>query len=344
MNHLTAVRVYRRLAEHGYVTATVGRGTFVRRVPPSAAAEANGTTTGSAVLPERAHHLPRRDAARRPSACRRTGRHLARHGLARPRALPGRRPGGHHRRHLRASRGGRASTTSTPVGLPELREELAERGRAAGFAESPEEIVSPRARARVDLVSRAVVLGPATWSWSSRRRSPARSLAPGDRRPGHRLPVDEDGLDVDALERVLARHEVKLVALQAACENPTGRDLSAERRERLVELARERSFFVLDDGVYATCATRAPSGRACARARPATSSTSTRCRRPSAAACASAGSPRAGPSAPSARQLKIDTDIHTARCAAHRRALPGERRAREIARGACRSTASAATR
>ena len=34
INHLTAVRVYRRLAELGYVTAAVGRGTFVRqRVP-----------------------------------------------------------------------------------------------------------------------------------------------------------------------------------------------------------------------------------------------------------------------------------------------------------------------
>ena len=30
VNHLTAARVYRRLAEEGYVTATVGRGTFVR--------------------------------------------------------------------------------------------------------------------------------------------------------------------------------------------------------------------------------------------------------------------------------------------------------------------------
>ena len=44
------------------------------------------------------------------------------------------------------------------------------------------------------------------------------------------VPVDEDGFDVDALERVLARHEVKLVALQTACQNPTGRDLSPERR------------------------------------------------------------------------------------------------------------------
>lgn len=65
------------------------------------------------------------------------------------------------------------------------------------------------------------------------------------------IPTDADGLDVDALERALLRHPVKLVALQPACHNPTGRHLSTERRRRLLELARERSFFVLEDGVYA---------------------------------------------------------------------------------------------
>src|SRR5258705_13182456 len=42
VNPLTAVRVYRRLGEEGYVTAGVGRGTFVRSVPPPAAADDHG--------------------------------------------------------------------------------------------------------------------------------------------------------------------------------------------------------------------------------------------------------------------------------------------------------------
>ena len=52
------------------------------------------------------------------------------------------------------------------------------------------------------------------------------------------VPVDEDGLDVDALEAVLSRHEVRLLRLQAACQNPTGVDLSPERRERLMRAGR----------------------------------------------------------------------------------------------------------
>src|ERR687890_1715429 len=39
VNHLTAARVYRRLAELGYVTASVGRGTFVRALTPAGSAE-----------------------------------------------------------------------------------------------------------------------------------------------------------------------------------------------------------------------------------------------------------------------------------------------------------------
>src|SRR3954468_11484853 len=42
VNHLTAVRVYRRLAELGYVTSAVGRGTFVRQRVPVPLAPAGG--------------------------------------------------------------------------------------------------------------------------------------------------------------------------------------------------------------------------------------------------------------------------------------------------------------
>src|SRR5215218_3174613 len=51
VNHLTAARVYRRLAEQGYVTATVGRGTFVRTLVPAAADEA-GDDWQAWALPE----------------------------------------------------------------------------------------------------------------------------------------------------------------------------------------------------------------------------------------------------------------------------------------------------
>jgi DNA-binding transcriptional MocR family regulator len=66
------------------------------------------------------------------------------------------------------------------------------------------------------------------------------------------VPFDDQGIDVQALEAILARHEVKLVSVQSGSQNPTGQDMSAERAERLLDLARERSFFILEDGVYCT--------------------------------------------------------------------------------------------
>ncbi|MDQ3724244.1 MAG: GntR family transcriptional regulator, partial [Actinomycetota bacterium] len=48
VNHLTAVRVYRRLAELGYVTAAVGRGTFVRQRVPVALSPPSGAAGAGA--------------------------------------------------------------------------------------------------------------------------------------------------------------------------------------------------------------------------------------------------------------------------------------------------------
>jgi DNA-binding transcriptional MocR family regulator len=64
------------------------------------------------------------------------------------------------------------------------------------------------------------------------------------------VPVDDDGLDVDYLEQLLARHEISMLALQPRMQNPTGRDLSPERRERLAELAVRHGFFIVEDAIY----------------------------------------------------------------------------------------------
>src|SRR2546423_1590238 len=157
VNRLTAARVYRRLAELGYVTARVGRGTFVS-ARAAAAAETGDGEWQSYVLPER-----------------------------------------------------RMSYAA---------QILQDQFRTAD---------------QEGIISLAV-------GWPTARPYPVREL---------RAIADEVFADA-ALERVLARHEVKLCALQPACHSPTGRDLAPARRERLIELAQQRSFFILEDGVYAT--------------------------------------------------------------------------------------------
>ncbi|MDP9188325.1 MAG: PLP-dependent aminotransferase family protein [Actinomycetota bacterium] len=67
--------------------------------------------------------------------------------------------------------------------------------------------------------------------------------------------TDEDGMRIDELESVLARlaadgRRAKFVYSVPSFQNPAGVTMSAERRRRLVELARERELLVLEDNPY----------------------------------------------------------------------------------------------
>ena len=65
------------------------------------------------------------------------------------------------------------------------------------------------------------------------------------------LPMDDDGLDVDALERALASGDKPAFLYTIATfQNPSGRTLSEERRRRIAELARAHELLVLEDDPY----------------------------------------------------------------------------------------------
>ncbi|TMC67833.1 MAG: PLP-dependent aminotransferase family protein, partial [Chloroflexi bacterium] len=65
------------------------------------------------------------------------------------------------------------------------------------------------------------------------------------------LPMDDDGLQIDALERALAEGDKPAFLYTIATfQNPSGRTLSEERRRRVAELAREHELLVLEDDPY----------------------------------------------------------------------------------------------
>jgi 2-aminoadipate transaminase len=65
------------------------------------------------------------------------------------------------------------------------------------------------------------------------------------------VPMDDDGLDVDELERRLVDGlRPKLLYTIPDHQNPAGVSLSGERRELLVELARRYGFLVVEDVAY----------------------------------------------------------------------------------------------
>jgi DNA-binding transcriptional MocR family regulator len=250
VNHLTAARVYRRLAELGYVTASVGRGTFVRTLAPAGSTEL-GDDWQLYALPE--HELSYSEEVLADVMSSGGQDDLLSLAIGWP--SPSLYPTTELARitaEVFEEEGGGALAYLPAEGLYALREQLAARGRADGFAQDPDEIIvtsgakqgiSLTARATLEPGDVAIVESPTfAGLLDSLRQTGARVIG---------VPVDENGFDVGQLERLLARHEVKLVALQTACQNPTGRDLSEERRVRLAELAIERNFFILEDRVYA---------------------------------------------------------------------------------------------
>lgn len=64
------------------------------------------------------------------------------------------------------------------------------------------------------------------------------------------IPVDDDGLDVDALESRLKRQRPALLYTIPSFHNPCGVTLSAARRDRLLELSDEHGFVIAADEVY----------------------------------------------------------------------------------------------
>ena len=56
------------------------------------------------------------------------------------------------------------------------------------------------------------------------------------------IPVDEDGMIIEALEEALAQHRPSLLYTIPTFQNPSGYTLSAERRERMVALSRQHQF------------------------------------------------------------------------------------------------------
>ena len=250
VNHLTAARVYRKLAELGYVSATVGRGTFVRTLTPASSASHGDDWQVYALPPDELTYseqilsdtftLAGRDDVISLAIGWPAPRNYPTEALARITA------------EVFEEEGGNALSYLPAQGLFDLREQIAARGRRFGYAEDADEVVITSgaqqaialcAQATLEPGDVAVIESPTfIGMMTSMRGTRARVIG---------VPVDEDGFDVDALERLLARHEVKLVGLQTACQNPTGRNLSEERRARLAELAVERNFFILEDRVYA---------------------------------------------------------------------------------------------
>jgi DNA-binding transcriptional MocR family regulator len=253
VNHLTAARAYRRLAELGLVTARVGQGTFVRVGAQSGAgagAERENTDWQLYTLPEQLETYGDRILAEMFRQAGRDDVIPLMVGYPADKLLPADVLAEVTETTL-TEHGARVHQYTDIEGAAELREQIAVLHRAEGTDDSPDQIiVTTGAHQAMTLVARAILRPGDTVACESPTfpgsiealRKTGSSVLP--------VPVDEGGLDVDALELLLRRRDIRLLTLQPRLHNPTGRDLAPERRERLCELALRYGFFIVEDEAY----------------------------------------------------------------------------------------------
>ncbi|MBO0423535.1 PLP-dependent aminotransferase family protein [Enterococcus plantarum] len=62
--------------------------------------------------------------------------------------------------------------------------------------------------------------------------------------------MDQEGINLEALEKMIRQHRVKMVMVNPSFQNPTGKTMSMERRQALVKLCQNYQVPILEDDVF----------------------------------------------------------------------------------------------
>jgi GntR family transcriptional regulator/MocR family aminotransferase len=240
----TVIAAYQELVAQGLARTRQGGGTFVAEpaVPHGPSAGARPPATPPTFMVPQAPplwplHLP--DPL---------GPLMMHGGLPDVRLLPAEALARAFRRAL-ARHGRRLLSYGDPRGHERLRREIASMlSHTRGLSAEPSDVIVTRGSQQAlylvaqallspgDLVAVEELGNPRVWS---ALRLPGAELAP--------IPVDDEGLDVDALALLIDRRRLRAVYLTPHHQFPTGAIMSPARRARLAALALEHRFAILED-------------------------------------------------------------------------------------------------
>jgi DNA-binding transcriptional MocR family regulator len=142
---------------------------------------------------------------------------------------------------------GGMTSYGTAIGYPPLRAWIAERHQV-----EPEQVVVTNGSMQADAFLFDALVEPGDSVIVERPTYDRTLLSLRNRGADVRMiELESDGIDVAAVERVLtAGARPKLAHIIPNFQNPAGYTLSAEKRERLLELARTHEFTVFEDDPY----------------------------------------------------------------------------------------------
>jgi DNA-binding transcriptional MocR family regulator len=144
---------------------------------------------------------------------------------------------------------GGVTAYGTAIGYPPLRQWIAERHQV-----EPEQVMVTNGSMQADAFLFDALVSPGDVVIVERPTYDRTLLSLRERGADVRMvELEPDGIDVAALERVLAAGaRPKLAHIIPNFQNPAGCTLSAEKRHALLELAREHEFTIFEDDPYVT--------------------------------------------------------------------------------------------
>ncbi|MDR5866236.1 aminotransferase-like domain-containing protein [Halomonas koreensis] len=223
----TVTRAYTEAQRQGWVESRVGSGTFVRR--PAA----EDTATFRAAPPREDGVLDLGMSLPPPHPLRARGLQQALHGIAAdPEAI-------------------QAATDYQPEGgTPTQRARIAAWQGTLGLPDDPERLLITQGGQHGIHLALRTLTQPGELVAGDALTYPGFICAA---QHAHlrlaAVPMDADGMDVEALARLCARQPPRLLYLTPDLNNPTGARLSEARRARLVALARAHDIWLVEDAV-----------------------------------------------------------------------------------------------
>ena len=61
------------------------------------------------------------------------------------------------------------------------------------------------------------------------------------------IPIEEDGIDLENLTSNVKRHKPKFIYIMTNYQSPTTYSYSDEKKEKILKLARENDFYIIED-------------------------------------------------------------------------------------------------
>ncbi|MCG5075766.1 PLP-dependent aminotransferase family protein [Paraburkholderia tagetis] len=255
VSRFTVVEAYERLVAQGYLDSRRGSGFYVRErlaavAPLERRPAASGADAGGAAEPA---PPPTLDVV----WLLRNMLHSSTHpekgpglGYLPARWLDGELLAGAMRSLGRQS-GSQLLGFGSPQGFLPLRQQLQTRLAEFEIGATPEQFVMVSGITQaIDLLARlyvqpgdTVVVGDPAWFQMF-----GRFVSQGARLVG--VPYTPEGPDLDALETLVATWRPKLLVINSVLQNPTGTSLTAAQAFRILRLAEQYDFLVVEDDIY----------------------------------------------------------------------------------------------